>query len=375
MTNIFYIKNNSSNISLLNILSLSIQKFKKDRLFKTIAILIFFAILPAFGAKAQNRLDLAGTWKFNIGDNPEWAKTDFDDRNWTEIRVGDEWENQGFHGYDGFAWYRVNVPIPLVKFDSNEDFYLYLGRIDDADEVYFNGQLIGKSGSMPPKYSSAYERLRIYHIPKELISKSGKNLIAVRVFDDHGEGGILRDGEGIMIKTKQNMFAKGFNLEGLWKFATGDNVEWSNQTVDETKWDEISVPATWEQQGYRDYDGKAWYRKSFFVPADYNVSETQVLMLGKIDDLDQAYLNGVLVGKTGNMEPKSNWIKDEGWEYNQLRCYYLLNTKLQAGKVNIVAVRVYDTHAEGGIYKGPVGIVPLSSFVKYWRNNPNNKPD
>jgi sialate O-acetylesterase len=375
MIGLFSTYTDSSNILPTNILNSFFSKLNTHTLAKTIVVLMFLTLFTYSGIIAQNRLDLAGTWKFNIGDNMEWAKTDFNDKGWDEIKVGDEWENQGFQGYDGFAWYRVNVPIPLAKFSADEDFYLYLGRIDDADEVYFNGKLIGKSGSLPPNYSSAYERLRVYHIPRAFLSKNGQNLVAVRVYDDHGEGGILRDGEGIMIKTRQNMFGKGFNLEGLWKFATGDNLEWSNQAVDDTKWDEISVPATWEQQGYRDYDGKAWYRRNFFVPADYNVSETHVLVLGKIDDLDQAYLNGTLVGKTGNMETKSNWIKDEGWEYNHLRCYYLLNTKLQAGKVNTVAVRVYDTHAQGGIYKGPVGIVPLSSFVKYWRNNPNKKND
>ena len=171
------------------------------------------------------------------------------------------------------------------------------------------------------------------------------------------------------------MFSKGMNLEGLWKFATGDNMDWSKQTVDDKDWDNILVPAAWEQQGYRDYDGKAWYRRSFYVPTDYDVSETQVLVLGKIDDLDQTYLNGTLVGKTGDMEPKNNRLTDNGWEYNQLRCYYLLNTKLQAGKMNNIAVRVYDTHARGGIYEGPIGIVPLSNFVKYWRNHHNNYSD
>jgi len=334
-------------------------------------ISICLIVLFSINLSAQGRLDLKGSWKFNIGDNPEWAKTSFNDKSWDEIRVGNNWEDQGFHGYDGFAWYRVMVPIPLEKFAADEDFYLYLGRIDDADEVYFNGQLIGKSGSMPPYYSSAWDRKRVYLIPRELINKNGQNLIAVRVYDDGGEGGILQDGEGIMIKTTRNMFSSGINLEGLWKFATGDNMDWSNQSMDESGWSTISVPAYWEQQGFRDYDGKAWYRKSFFVPVNYNVSETQVLMLGKIDDIDQAYLNGELVGKTGNMS-KSSASQVGTWEYRQLRCYYMLNTKLEAGKVNTIAVRVYDARSGGGIYEGPVGIVPLSKFVKYWRDKQGN---
>jgi len=341
-------------------------QLKKCFLFNGIAILLLI-IFPSAYIKAQNRLDLTGSWKFNIGDNMEWAKPGFNDKSWDKIRVGVNWEEQGFHGYDGFGWYRISVPIPLAKFTIDEDFYLHLGRIDDADEVYFNGQLIGKTGSLPPHYSAAYDRLRVYYIPKEII-KDGGNLIAVRVYDDGGEGGILQAGEGILIKTRHNLFGQGINLEGMWKFSTGDDMEWSKQSIDEKDWNTITVPAFWEQQGFRDYDGKAWYRRSFFVPSNYNVSETQVLVLGKIDDIDQAYLNGEIAGKTGEMESK-NWKPNVGtWEYKQLRCYYLLNTKLQAGNLNTIAVRVYDARSGGGIYEGPIGIVPLSNFVKYWRN-------
>lgn len=359
----------------MSYMKLSNSQFKKYISAKRMLIFLGIIILSAFNTVAQNKLNLNGSWKFNIGDNMEWAKPGFNDKDWDKIHIGDPWEDQGFPGYDGFAWYRVKVPIPLAKFETDEDFYLYLGRIDDADEVYFNGQLIGKSGSLPPHYSTAWDRVRVYLIPKEVLSKDGENLLAVRVYDNEAEGGILQDGEGIMIKTKHNIFSRGINLEGLWKFTTGDNIDWSKQTVDDNDWNTISVPADWEQQGYRDYDGKAWYRKSFFVPANYNVSEKQVLVLGKIDDLDQAFLNGQLVGKTGNMNTKSNRMTIEGWEWNQLRCYYLLNTKLEAGKLNTIAVRVYDGQSQGGIYEGPVGIVPLSNFVSYWRNKHDKFPD
>jgi len=376
MKPIFLLKSFKDNISLEKISSVNPKEIfypieKKYYLFK-IVIFICVLLIPAFNIIAQRELNLEGKWKFNIGDNMEWAKADFNDKNWDKIRVGNKWEDEGFPGYDGFAWYRVEVPIPLAKFNDDDDFYLYLGRIDDADEVYVNGSLIGKSGSFSPHYSTAWDRLRVYYIPREILSKDGANVIAVRVYDYQGEGGILRDGEGIMIKTKPNQFGKGINLEGLWKFTPGDNLEWRNQTIDDTGWSSIFVPAEWEQQGFRDYDGYAWYRRSFFVPSNYNVDETQVLVMGKIDDMDLTFLNGELVGKTGKLTLKSTRVNLEGWEYNQLRCYYLTSTKLQAGKLNTIAVRVYDGKQRGGIYEGPVIVVPLSSFVRYWRNNRGN---
>ena len=51
--------------------------------------------------------------------------------------------------------------------------YLVLGRIDDADEVYLNGKLIGKSGNFPPEYITAYNKVRRYNIPQGIL-KNGE---------------------------------------------------------------------------------------------------------------------------------------------------------------------------------------------------------
>lgn len=56
-----------------------------------------------------------------------------------------------------------------------------VGVIDDNDFTYFNGVQVGHTeGWMTP---------RSYKIPKELV-KSGKAVIAVRVMDTGGAGGI-----------------------------------------------------------------------------------------------------------------------------------------------------------------------------------------
>ena len=64
---------------------------------------------------------------------------------------------------------------------------------------------------------------------------------------------------------------------------------------DDNYWKEIFVPAYWEVQGYKNYDGFAWYRKSFVLPEKYSGIKL-VLMLGMIDDIDQTYINGTLIG-------------------------------------------------------------------------------
>ena len=74
--------------------------------------------------------------------------------------------------------------------------------------------------------------------------------------------------------------------------------------------------------------------KSVYIPSKYR-GEDLVLLLGKIDDLDQAYLNGHLVGETGNIDGVSLFMEDEWLEY---RGYKLKASDINYGSDNILAV-------------------------------------
>ena len=56
-------------------------------------------------------LDLSGRWKFSLGDDMNWKEERFNDNNWEKVNVPSSWENQGFHGYDGYAWYRTSFKL------------------------------------------------------------------------------------------------------------------------------------------------------------------------------------------------------------------------------------------------------------------------
>jgi len=47
-------------------------------------------------------INLEGNWKFSIGDDSVWSTAKFNDESWDEILVPSSWENEGFHGYNGF---------------------------------------------------------------------------------------------------------------------------------------------------------------------------------------------------------------------------------------------------------------------------------
>lgn len=104
--------------------------------------------------------------------------------------------------------------------------------------------------------------------------------------------------------------------------------------LDDASWASIQTPALWESKGYPEIDGTAWYRTSFTLTAE-QVQNQAVLHLAKIDDNDQTWVNGILVGKTN--------------AYNEDRVYPLENGILKEGK-NVLAVRVVDNAGGGGIY-------------------------
>jgi hypothetical protein len=313
---------------------------------------------------ADKVFDLSGLWKFTIGDNMNWRMRNYDDSDWEEIRVPSSWENQGFHGYNGFAWYRKSFSFP--ENTSEKNIYLHLGYVDDADEVYFNGELIGVSGGFPPYYQTAYNAYRRYYVPPELINKTGDNIISVRVYDAELEGGIMSGNIGLY--RAEEILNPDINLSGEWKFKTGDDFVWSAKTFDDSKWNRIFVPAHWETQGYKDYDGFAWYRKSFTIPENY-ADEKFILLLGKIDDIDQAFINGKFVGSTGIwIEGETPTEFNQNNEYLELRAYFIPYGMLNTDGENVIAVRVYDGFRDGGIYDGPIGLITQKNYREYWQN-------
>jgi hypothetical protein len=92
-----------------------------------------------------------------------------------------------------------------------------------------------------------------------------------------------------------------------------------------------------------------------------------ILLLGKIDDIDQTFVNGILVGSTGNwnfIDFPTDFNSNE--EYRTNRVYSVPQKLLKYGKTNTVVVRVFDGFKEGGIYEGPVGLIKQSNYKKYF---------
>ena len=293
-------------------------------------------------------VDLNKLWKFNIGDRQAWSSPNYDDSGWEYIRVPSDWENEGFNGYDGYAWYRIH--IDGSQLDRKQTYSLLLGFVDDVDQAYFNGELIGQSGSFPPRYKTAYESNRKYPIPTSAINFGGNNVIAVRVLDEALNGGIISGNVGIYRSIYNEKLAQ--QLYGKWKFTKRDREEYNSVNLNDDYWETLLVPSFWDNQGHRSLDGVAWYRKTFELDFALDPNKTYYLSLGKIDDFDATYLNGKFVGSTNDTQRFG-----ESGSFDRLRYYKIPRGLLNQRGKNVIAVRVIDIGYNGGMYEGSIGIM------------------
>ena len=114
-----------------------------------------------------------------------------------------------------------------------------------------------------------------------------------------------------------------------------DDDGWQAPDFDDAAWADIRVPSGWEAAGWDGMDGVAWYRTRFVL--DEAEARAGVLLgVGRIDDSDVTWVNGVQVG-------------DTTMQYDAPRRYAVPASALRAG-VNHVAVRVTDAGGGGGIH-------------------------
>ncbi|MBN2806021.1 MAG: beta galactosidase jelly roll domain-containing protein [Prolixibacteraceae bacterium] len=311
-------------------------------------ILLFFLgmLLLAGGVKAADwsRItDLEGMWYFTVGDDMNWSKPDLDHSKWDKMFVPDNWDEY-YRNYNGYGWYRKTFDVTWIP--EKGDLMLFLGQVDDVDEVFINGVKVGQSGSFPPNFQTAYNHDRRYLIPRDLLKKTG-NTIAVRVYDTANQGGIVRaDRIGIYYDDDINLLMQ--DLSGTWKWSAYRENGMHTLHFDDKRWKSIKVPGPWDPS----FDGLAWYRNTFRFESK-NQSGDLYLVLGKIDDFDKVYLNGELIGRTEYLDRYSRYNRGNAWRL--YRVYRIPKSQLKPD--NVLVVEVQDDQLDGGIYEGPVGIV------------------
>lgn len=133
-----------------------------------------------------------------------FAQVGFDDSKWMEMTEPVYIEKAGLPGYDGYVWFRKAIDIP--KSWAGKDLELDLGKIDDNDQTYFNGEEVG--------HTNFYSVNRQYTVPARLV-KAGKAVITVRCLDNSGDGGFWGEAKDMKIGVKGSDDV--ISLAGVWK--------------------------------------------------------------------------------------------------------------------------------------------------------------
>jgi len=148
----------------------------------------------------SSTVELNGPWKFHKGDNPAWAQPGFNDAGWSAMDLTPPsgssdpflgttgfmpgWTVLGDAGYSGYAWYRLKVNVQYDPGLSAGGLEIKMpDDVDDAYQVFVDGQMIGEFGHFSPKGVKTYLTLpRAFAMPNGI--KSGQITIAIRVWMD-----------------------------------------------------------------------------------------------------------------------------------------------------------------------------------------------
>lgn len=147
-----------------------------------------------------------------------WNAFEMDDSDWTAITVPGNWRENGIHAR-GVVWYRKDFEVPSSM--EGRHARLYMGTLIDSDSVFVNGHFVGTTSyTYPP---------RKYDIPAGIL-RQGKNVIAVKLTANSGNGGFVEDKVYKIIGDEAEI-----NLTGTWKCKVGMNLNEARKYTDRLK--------------------------------------------------------------------------------------------------------------------------------------------
>ncbi len=273
-----------------------------------------------------------------------------------DLDTGD-WQNAApaqdtFGGRQGFSWYRATLgdvagPSRLLHFES----------VDDSATVYLNGRKLASHEGWDEPFDVALDAAW---------RASGPNVVAVRVQNTNGAGGI---GEA-RLQSRQSdapaptpAFARPDFQDRAWR-----TVHLPHDFVVEGTFD----PKANESHGFLPA-GVGWYRKTFTLPAS-DKGRRLVLDFDGVFRDSRVFLNGRLLGR----HPSG---------YTGFR--YDISDAANFGGTNVLAVRADARAFEGWWYEGggiyrhvyltktdPLHVAPYGTFAHATVDGPDfSRPD
>ncbi|SHG62501.1 sialate O-acetylesterase [Flavobacterium defluvii] len=183
------------------------EAFQKSDEFKNmiadVPVMNVDSISVLYAKRMKERVEKIQGTSIGTANENTFKELSFDDNSWGELNTPGIWENQPLGDLDGIVWMRKTITLSAE--DIKNKVTLSLAKIDDEDITYVNGIEVGKN--------TQYDIKRVYEIPLNIL-KEGKNVIAVRVVDNGGGGGIYGEAQDLKLTAGK----KDIPLDGKWKF-------------------------------------------------------------------------------------------------------------------------------------------------------------
>ncbi|HUM07128.1 MAG TPA: sialate O-acetylesterase [Terriglobales bacterium] len=143
-----------------------------------------------------------------------WSMPALDTSAWKAMQLPSLWEKAGLPSFDGVVWLRREVELPESW--AGKEVVLHLGPIDDNDTTWINGVQVGATQS--------WNAPRDYKVPAGIL-KAGRNVIAVRVLDTGGGGGIYGRPDALRIDGPAGVSPASIPLSGAWLYRIGGSLD------------------------------------------------------------------------------------------------------------------------------------------------------
>lgn len=289
----------------------------------------------------------------------DWKNSSYNDALWQHVKLPGLWEQQGLDGFDGTAWYRKTIIVDAAG--AGKAATLQLAMIDDNDITYINGIQVGSTNSWNSK--------RNYNIPAGVL-KEGRNVIAIRVEDTGGGGGLYGDAEDLKI----TMDNKPQPLAGDWLFRV-ESVATNNVSVGPNDYPTLLYNAMLHPLIPYAIEGAIWYQGESNAGRAYQYRKAFPLM---ITDWRQQWKQGDFPfyfvqlasfnSANGNSNNGSSWAE---LREAQTMTLALPNTgmavttdigesndihprnKMDVGK-RLAAIALHNVYGKSNVYSGPV---------------------
>ncbi len=135
-----------------------------------------------------------------------WVDSEQTGEDWGTMQLPNAWEWQGLENFDGIVWFQKVITLPERW--AGKELTLRVGKVDDTDITWFNGQKVGET--------DGYWIVREYQVPASLV-QAGKAIITVKVKDGSGLGGICGDAGDLSIGIGDDRIS----LAGQWRWHIG----------------------------------------------------------------------------------------------------------------------------------------------------------